>query len=157
MITMSIPTLNDIVDVTHYVRQDEVEQYEILSGREWNSEEVVVECFSKPGVKFVLLDGNKPFAVGGWEPLVNDVWQSWMIGNMVYWETHWRSITKLCRSAMRIMFTDTNAKRLQTCVLASRTKTCEWYVRGLKMQAEGIFRCYGANGEDMAMYARIKE
>lgn len=156
MITMASPTLLDMLIVATQARDDERRQYASLVGREWIPEQVANEVFSKDGVKFVLLDVDKPFVVGGWEPLIDGVYQSWMIGNMLYWETHWRSITKLCRKSMAIMF-DTGARRLQTCALASRVKACEWYVRGLKMQPEGIMRAFGVNGEDMAMFSRISE
>lgn len=156
MISIGRPNLVDILIVARDAREDEKQQYKILTGRDWDSDYVATEGFNKAGVKFVFLDDNKPFCVGGWEPVVDGVWQSWMIGNMDYWESHWRTITKLCRQTMQIMFDD-GARRLQTYVLESRTKTCDWYVRGLKMQPEGVFRNFGMNGEDMALYSRIRD
>jgi hypothetical protein len=156
MIKLETPTLLDMLIVASQARDEEKEQYTVMFGREWIAQEVANECFNKDGAKFVFLDEDKPFVVGGWEPLIDGVWQSWMIGNMEYWETHWRTITKLSRKTMEIMF-DGGARRLQTCATASRTKACEWYVRGLKMQPEGILRSFGMNGEDIAMFSKIRE
>ena len=156
MISMATPNLADMLIVARDARDDEKEQYTVMTGNPWVPDQVANEAFNKSGVKFVFLDDNKPFVVGGWEPVIDGVWQSWMIGNMAYWETHWRTITKLCLKSMDIMF-EGGARRLQTCATAARAKTCEWYVRGLKMQPEGMLRRFGVNGEDMAMFSRIRE
>ena len=156
MITMETPNMLDMLKVVRCALSEDKEQYQAMTGKEWVFDEVANECFSKPGVKFVLLDDDKPFCVGGWKPVIDGVWQSWMIGDMTYWQTHWRSITKLCRKTMEIMF-EGGARRLQTSATASRIKACEWYVRGLRMKQEGIFRSFGVNGEDIAMFSRIKE
>jgi len=156
MITMETPNMVELLLVASRARADEKEQYKVLFGREWDKDQVANECFNRTGIKFVFLDDKKPFCVGGWEPVIDGVWQSWMIGDMKYWETHWRTITKMCLKTMDIMF-EGGARRLQTMASVKRTKTCEWYIKGLKMSQEGIFRNFGMNGEDIAMFSKIKE
>jgi hypothetical protein len=148
------PTLLDFLRLTLNARDDEIEQYEALMGKEWDAERVAVEFFGKEGVSFMLAHDSTPVVAGGYDLIFPGVWHSWMIGTYDNWEKHWMSITKFSRRVMDDLLMG-GARRLQTCVLESRTKTCEWYVRGLKMQYEGSWRNYGINGEAMAMYARI--
>lgn len=150
------PSILDLLRLCLNARPDEIEQYEALIGETWNAEAVAVDFFNRQGVKFVLLDDNRPIGAGGYDLVIPGVWHSWMIGTPDNWEHHWRSITKYSRRVMEELFNG-GARRLQTCVLASRAKTCEWYTRGLKMQFEGSMRGFGMNGEDMAMFSRIKE
>lgn len=156
MITMVPPTAQEVRYIVERARMDEREQYTALCGLPWNSEQVIDEIMQKTGVRFVARYHDKAFVIGGYDHVVNDVWQSWMVGTMFHWETQWRSITKVSRRVMDSLM-EAGARRLQTCVLASRKKTCEWYVKGLKMQLEGELRGFGANGETMAMFARVKE
>jgi hypothetical protein len=157
-LALAQPTMLDLLRLCHDARPDEREQYEELSGIEWIPDEVAGDFFSREGVKFVLLDNdNFPIVAGGYSPVVSGVFDSWMVGTMKTWDVHWRSITKYTRKVMDLMFAEANARRLQTSVLASRFQACDWYVRGLKMQPEGILRGFGVNGADMAMYARIRE
>ena len=150
------PTLEEALLICRSARPDEQEQFHALTGRAWDAEVVAAEVVAKDGLKWVALDNGHPFVMGGYDHVVNAVYQSWMVGTMVDWRTHWRSITKVSRKVMQAVL-DSGATRLQTCVLASREKTCEWYVRALKMNFEGHMRGFGANGETMAMYARVKE
>lgn len=155
MIYLAKPTMLDLLKLCSDARPDEIEQYQELTGNEWLMDEVANEHYNRQGTKFVLLDGDYPIVAGGWDLLIDGVWQSWMVGTMSNWGTHWRSITKYTRRTMDAMFED-GARRLQTCATAKRTEACEWYRRGLLMQREGVFRGWGVNGEDMVMYARVK-
>jgi hypothetical protein len=149
-------TESEILWLCTNARPDEREQYSAIGGQPWEPNEVAAEITAKTGTKWVIRDNGMPVVAMGYDHVVNDVWQSWMIGTMESWDRYWRTITKVCRKIMSAML-DVGAKRLQTCVLASREKTCEWYVRGLKMRYEGTLDGFGANGEAMAIYARVKE
>jgi hypothetical protein len=155
MIGLYTPTLGDLMLLCSKARPDEIEQYEALVGEEWDTEKVAVDHWQRPGVKFVLVADGKPIVAGGFDPVIPGVLQSWMVGTMDTWESHWRSITKYSRRIMDELL-ESGARRLQTCVLTSRYETCEWYKRGLKMEFEGTFRRYGAHGESMDLYARIR-
>lgn len=156
MIHLHEPTLEETLAICRNARPDERHQYQALTGLPWDAEAVAESIMSKTGMKWAFLDDGVAFVLGGYDHVVNDVYQSWMVGTMDDWGTHWRSITKTSRKIMQAVL-DSGARRLQTCVLASREKTCEWYVRGLKMNLEGYMRGFGANGETMAMYARVRE
>lgn len=151
------PTLADLMMLSGEARPDEIEQYEAIVGRAWDRDTVAVGHYNRDGVKFLLADAatGQPVCAGGWDPAGPDVWQSWMVGTMTNWDQHWRSITKASRLVMQRLF-DAGARRLQTNALASRVAACRWYERGLLMQREGVMRGYGVNGEDVAMFARLR-
>lgn len=155
-ISVASPTMLDLLRICDQARPDEIAQYVALTGMEWSTDQVASDMFNKSGAKFVFLDDDTPFCVGGWETVIDGVYQSWMVGTMHYWEKYWRSITKLSRQTMEFMFSQ-GARRLQVCVDTKRTKTCEWYVRGLKLELEGVLYSFGINGEDMAMYVKFRE
>lgn len=157
MIQLEQPTLEEVRYICANVREDDRQQAEAFSGKPWVADEVALGIMAKDnGVKWVARKDGRPFLIGGYDNVVNEVWQSWMLGTMVDWRSHWMSMTKIARRVMDVMF-EIGARRLQTFVLPSRVETCEWYVRALKMQLEGELRGYGANGETLAIYARIKE
>jgi hypothetical protein len=151
------PTLADLLYLTHHARDDEVEQYEALLGRPWDAEAVAADHFARSGVSLALFSKQtgRPVVAGGWCPIVDGVWAGWMVGTMPGWDAEWRAITLACNSVMRRMLSS-GARRLQLLVLESRTKTCEWYERGLRMQREGEMKAYGAEGQSAVMYARTQ-
>jgi len=151
------PTLVDFLTICKFARPEEIEQYEALTGLEWDVESVVNHLFNKPGLKFAIVEGNVAITVGGWEPIISGVWQSWSVGTAKYWEKYWRSITKFSRRSADYVFAAEGTRRLQIAILASRTKPCEWCVRGMKFTYESTLRGFGVGGEDVAMYVRLKE
>ena len=156
MIQLMQPTMLDLLMLCSEARPDEIEQYRELTGKEWITDEVANDFYNRPGVKFALINGNTPIVAGGFYMLIDGVWESWMVGTMNHWETHWRSITKWSRRVMDLMFSENGARRLQTCASAKRIKTCEWYTRGLKMHQEAILKGFGVTGGDMVIFARMK-
>lgn len=151
------PTLLDLMQLCARARPDEIEQYEALVGRPWVLDDVVAGHHSRVGIKFALIDDHDtPVCAAGWDPVVPGVWNGWMVGTMANWERHWAPITLHCNRIMRHLLRD-GARRLEIGVLAGREKTCEWYERGLKMRQEGVKRQYGAQGQDMLIYTRLRE
>ncbi len=150
-------TMVDLFRMCQDARPDEIEQYKAFIGSDWNVENVVNDLFNRGGVKWAMMDDRLPFCVGGWEPLIEGVWQGWMVGTMDNWGKYWRSITKLCRQSVKIMFALENTRRLQIGVLASREKTCEWYIRGMQFHYESTMKNFGLRGEDMAIYVKFRE
>jgi len=139
------------------MRPDERDQFVAFSFAEgYDPEMAAKQLIGLSGVKFTGLgkDGM-PIYAGGFFELRPGVWESWMVGSMEGWATHWRHMTKTARWLMQSLL-DTGARRLQTSVLASRVKTCEWYVRSLGMVHEGTQRQFGRNGEDVACFSRVK-
>ena len=156
-IYMAKPTMVDILRICHDARPEEIEQYEAVTGLVWECDDVVSALYNKVGVKFAFMDGNVPFSVGGWDPVIDGVWQSWMIGTVDNWAKYWRSITKLSRRTVDFMFSDPDTRRLQITALSSRTKACEWFVRGMKFQYESTMKCFGVGGEDISIYVKFRE
>ncbi len=103
----------------------------------------------------VLCADNMPAAAGGFEPILPGVWQSWMAGTPEGWAEQWRSMTKATRWLMDRIF-EAGAHRLQTTALTSRGKALEWFERSLHLRPEGVWRGFGANGEDFAAYSRLR-
>ena len=141
------------------MRDDEIEQHRaIVGGGEFNPDAAAIGLMAIPGaIKFTLVDDDSlPLAAGGWHEVFPGVWQSWMVGTQPAWEKHWRSITKGCRWVMDGLFQQAGARRLQTNALASRTQAIEWYERSLGMKREGTWRGFGINGEDVALFSRVR-
>jgi hypothetical protein len=137
-----------------HMRQDEVEQWLAFSGddvfvpRQWAA---TIDAFRGP--RYTIMDSHGlPAAAGGYAYLSPGVWQSWMAGTMDGWEHHWRSITKAVRWLMEGMF-HIGAQRLETYVIASRTRAIEWYTRSLGMTLKESLPNF-ANGRDAAIYMR---
>jgi hypothetical protein len=149
------PSLHHLLYLADRAAPDEIAQYEAFVGLEWDPGDVAASLHRRPGVSFVLLgDDNLPVAAGGYTPVVNGTWESWMLVPESGW-THVKSITREARAFGDRMLAE-SANRLETLVLSSRATARVWYERGLGMQAEGVKRGYGANGEDAVMYARVK-
>ena len=157
---MGAPTITDLLMLCADARQDEIDQYEALVGP-WRLDDVVEGFLLRRGVKFSLVDeeSNVCVAAGGWEPLLQGVWQSWMVGTDAYWRKYWRSITKHTRRLMDTILADDElgVRRLQTMALESRVKACQWYIDGLKMNRESTLLNFGLNGETVATFVRFKE
>lgn len=141
--------------VCDHMRPDEIDQYEAFYGP--FSPDVAAQGFiNTAGMKFTVIgpDGM-PAACGGYHEVARGVWQSWMAGTPEGWEKCWRSITKASLWVMDGLF-EMGARRLQTNALASRTRAIDWYEKSLRLEREGTFRAYGANGEDVALFSRVR-
>lgn len=149
-------TLADLLFLARDMREDDWEQARALHG-DMTPDELAARLMVKAGPKFTLLDAEgKPIIAGGYEPVADGVMQSWMLGTMDGWKLHWREITKASLWMMEALL-ESGVRRLQTTVLASRTLTCRWYTKSLRMQPEGVWRRYGRGGEDVAIFARVSE
>lgn len=154
----------NVVKTTHYdllylcqrMRPDEIEQLRAFFPMDDYEPEMAALMFAnKGGPKFTLVDSaGLPLVAGGWESISDGVCQSWMVGTMAAWESNWRSITKSARWMMDAML-EGGIRRLQTSALASRSAACSWYIDGLRMTPEGIWRGYGRQGQDVAFFSRL--
>ena len=150
-----------LVYLAEEMRQDEREQFLAITGLERYCPDAMANYLinaatRSAGFAFTVLRANNlPAAAGGLEPVSTGVWQTWMAGTDAGWIEQWRSITKTTRWAMdRVL--ETSGHRIQTNGLASRTRAIEWYERSLGLRPEGIWRCFGANGEDVACFSRLR-
>lgn len=152
------PTLLDLIQLAATAGEDEREQHEAVMGWPWDPERVAHDLYGRIGHKFGLVapDGSI-VAVAGWDAVLDGVWHAWMLASPEAWGEHGRTITRACRRVTDTMFRSEGARRLQTNVLESRTQACRWYEKGLLMKREGTLRGFGVNGENVALYARVKE
>lgn len=147
--------LQDLVVLCANMRPDEIEQWQALIDPEFNFEKAAAWCYQLPGVKFGLWAGDTLLCAGGYYPIADRVWRSWMVGTTAHWATHWRSITEGTRFVMDCLMQEEHIDVLETQCLASRTLTRKWYEKGLKLELEGILRKRGVKGEDIAVYSRL--
>ncbi len=144
------------------MREDEMAQFLAVTGaKEFSADHAAhrfIDTASRShGFAFTVLRAdNTPAVAGGYELVAPGVWQSWMVGCDEGWSEQWRSITKVTLWLMERMF-EHGARRLQTNAMTSRVRTIEWFERSLGLQREGVFRQFGARGEDFAMFARVRE
>lgn len=140
-----------------HARADEVEQYEALNGMAWDADAVAAELFQRRGEKYLLVtDSGVPVVAGGFEPLCRGVFAGWMVGTQAGWDAFGWRVSLLVRKLVEALFRD-GAHRLEIMALSTRTATCHWYMRALKMRFEGAHRGRGAQGETMVTYARTGE
>lgn len=158
-LSLGTPNMMDLLRVCCTPQEDEREQYIAMTGEDWIVDDVASELFLKAGPKFVLLteDDERAVAVGGFDLLLPNVWNTWMIAVDGVWQDYGSEITYHCRETLKLMFTQGEARRIQTLALTSREKACNWYEKGLRMRRESVARNYGTGGEDIACYVRFRE
>lgn len=118
-----------------HARPDEREQWEYFTGKGYDPEDIFTFVVTRPGPSFAIVIDGTPIAAGGYYYESPGVWSSWMLGTVDGWRTHWRTITKAVRWLMDGMFR-IGALKLETHVQPSRTRTCEWFERSLRMRRE---------------------
>ncbi|NII54402.1 hypothetical protein [Luteibacter sp. SG786] len=152
-------TLLHLLYLCERMREDERAQYMALSGAsEFSPETAAVGFFNTPGLKFTVLGpDNYPAASGGAEQIGPGVWQTWMVGSPDGWTKTWRSLTKAASWLVNGLLEQDDVRRVQATCLCARSAAAKWFERSLGMQLEGIWRKYGRNGEDIAMFARVAE
>lgn len=145
-----------LVYLAQQMRQDERDQYVAMTCADEYRPDVAARGFintSATGYAFtVLMRSGMPAMAGGYEEVLPGVWQSWMVGTEQGWAEQWRSATKATRWLMNGLFLS-GARRLQTISLASRKHAIEWFERSLLLRPEGLWRCYGRDGEDVSAFA----
>lgn len=136
---------------------DEVAEYEAAHGMLWDADVVAAALFNRRGEKYLLVtDDGVPVVAGGFEPLCPGVFAGWMVGSPEGWGAFGWRITLGVRRLVESLFAG-GAHRLEVMTLASRTDTCRWYMKALRMRFEGAHRGRGAQGETMVTYARTGE
>ncbi len=154
---MVVTKPQDLFWLVDRMRPDEAEQLHAFYDMQGQAD-VLRFFLNKTGPAFTILDAKGiPVCAGGWESVTDGVMQSWMLGSMEAWDEHWRSITKGARWLMEELLYRRGIRRLQTNALASRAAACDWYVKGLRMEPEGVWRKFGRQGQDVACFARVAE
>ncbi|WOB24746.1 MULTISPECIES: hypothetical protein [Xanthomonas] len=150
-----------LVYLAGHMRLTEQEQFLAVTGTGHYNPEVgahwLINIAARSGgfAFTALQDDNTPAAAGGFEPVSPGVWQSWMVGTEDGWAQQWRSLTKAARWTMERVF-ESGAHRVQTTALVRRREALVWFQRSLGMRPEGVWRAFGANGEDFASFSRLR-
>jgi hypothetical protein len=120
---------------------------------EYDHEIAARAIISRAGPKYTLCDeSGKPVLIGGFNSTSEGCWQSWQTGTDEAWSKHWRSATKASRWLLDELFQH-GARRVSDTPLMSRTQAIEWIRRSMGFRLEGIMRQFGANGEDVGLFA----
>jgi hypothetical protein len=147
-------SLVDLLWICHKLPTDEREQWEVLTGMEYEPDRMASEFFNRPHPKWTVFAGDEPIMAAGFSELRPGVWQDWALTTPAAWDTHWRGVTKAAKRVMDFMLRE-HAHRLQCVSLASRIHAHRWY-RPLGLELEGTLRSYGVNGEDALMFSRLR-
>lgn len=155
-------TLLDCIKVCYDLPESEQQQITALGGGAFDPEREAVKLFNAPELfKFcAIVDAGQDdtaLAVGGYVPLRQGVYRSYMLATNKAWAEYGRQVTVTVRRIMREMLKE-HAHRLETVALANRYDACKWY-SSLGMRCEGTLAGYGVGGEDAVVYAitRSKE
>lgn len=107
---------------------------------------------------YYLTPDGRPVCAGGWEPSsgMPGVWSSWMVATDEAWDRYAMDLTRGTRWMMSQLLMG-GARRLETCVLESRTDAQIWFTDHLGMQLEGRRRAYCPSGEDVLLYSFTRE
>ena len=152
-VTLAQPSLTDFMYICDNLPEDEMRQFEAMSGQPFDADEAAISCHMAPGPKWVAInEEGKPLAVGGCSELRPDVWQTWMLVPNSTWETDGRGLTEHVLLLQKEM--QKRGHRIQTLVLSDRERAKAWYDT-LGLECEGTLRAYGAGGEDFDMYSTI--
>jgi hypothetical protein len=156
---MKIPSgVREFRDIDAYVvcwamRDNEREQNAAYHGGEYDHELAAREIIAKGGVRYTLADASDcAVLIGGFTPAGDGRWNSWQAGTCAAWEKHWRAATKASRWLMDEIFQN-GARRIVDTPLMCRTAAIEWITRSMGFKLEGVMRQFGANGEDVGLYA----
>jgi len=152
-VTLAQPSLTDFMYICDNLPEDELRQFEAMSGQPFDADEAAISCHMAPGPKWVAINKEgKPLAVGGCSQLRKGVWQTWMLVPDSTWETDARDLTKRVAFLQKEM--QDQGHRIQTLVLSDRERAKTWYDT-LGLEYEGTLREYGAGGEDFDMYSTV--
>jgi hypothetical protein len=154
---LGMPIVEDYCHIARHMRADEIAQYLALTGlQEYVPDVAARSLVACDGQAFVMVDREGlPVLVGGFSPVRHGVFEGWLAGTEDGWAKHWRAMTKVCRRLMDDLLA-TDAHRIETFALTSRTAAHEWYERGLLMSREGVMKGYFSDGQDAIVFARVK-
>jgi hypothetical protein len=152
------PLLGDFDLVAMDMREDERLQWLATVGRTHYSPTLCARTLvALEGPQFVLVGADsRPLVLGGFEPVRPGVDRGWMAATSSSWDRCWFALTREARRLMRHRFAE-GVHRIEAVALASRTRTAEWFERGLGMTREGVLRGYVADGQDAVIYSRTRE
>ena len=151
---LTYPTVSQFVRVLVALEREQHEEMQKLMP---NVDPLVFAegTLRSPGVAHVFLGaGGAPYCIGGFQLTSNGVATSWMFSTPERSE-HMLEITRVSRRTIAHLFRN-GIHRVQTFKLASYTRAHEWY-RTLGLREETRFRKFTPDGEDLIVFARLRE
>jgi hypothetical protein len=149
------PSIVDFLKVCAVLPDAARREYEAFHGRPYDVEQVALQFATAAGPSWALLNlTGEPIIIGGFTWIREKVWQDWLFSTPTAWTDHWRTVSKVCRRVIDRMM-ETEANRIQCIALASKATARAWY-RCVGYEYEGCLKRFGAGGEDVVMYARVK-
>lgn len=136
-------------DIEHFDQMDIDESTHL---RRENRE--LYERYKTIGSAISLLDGDKVLACGGCAVLWDGVGEIWMLKGR-YFADHPVSAVRAGRHVVKDALTRMGLRRVQANVEAADIKA-KRYIEAIGLCFEGLMRCYGVNGEDYLLYARVE-
>ncbi len=107
---------------------------------------------AEPGFAFTgIADGDIDGAAGV-APMWDGVGQAWTLLSPLFY----RHVVSFHRGTRRFLDGQTRFHRIQTSVLSGFDVGCRWAER-LGFVREGLMRCYGPDGSDHYLYARLRD
>lgn len=151
------PNLVDLALSAMNLIDDDRRQYEAFTGKPYNADEVALQCWSYPGMKWAICDeSGLPLATAGVHRLREHVYETWFLSGNEIWQTYAEDLTRIVHKVRGDMLHFGGcARRIQTICLESRGATRRWYEK-VGMHFECVLPYYGVNGENAVMYAAYR-
>jgi RimJ/RimL family protein N-acetyltransferase len=152
------PVADDIHAVCHDLDGEERRQVEALTGMPYDPDRLaytLARAVMEPS--WAVRDERERTLIlaGGWE-ISPGVWDVYCLTRPATWTEFGEEATDILNGLIQSMFHDYGARRLEVRCLAGRAKARRWYERHLGLEYEGTLRGVGVNGEDVAMYAKLR-
>jgi len=148
------PNLAQLLYLAQNMTSAEVAEHVALTGDDFDPEALAIRCHSYNGPAHVFVAGGKPYYVGGFTLTTPHTAAAWSIATDEC-EKHVLEMTRIGRRIVHGVL-DAGVHRIQMTCLESRTMARRWY-EALGAVHEATLRGVGAGGENLVVYAIVKE
>lgn len=154
------PMLIDFISVAQRLPQDEIDQIEAMTGRQFEIDGVAIGAYTVQGPKWAAKIGNRALSVGGFNQERPGVWRDFMMNTPEsFAPENYVQLTRHCRRIMNMMFKSGSAHRLECIVplsrITARPELVRWY-KAVGYTQEAVMQAYLANKYPAVMFSRIR-
>lgn len=159
LIVNANPTVLDFIKVVARADEDQQAHFKVLTGQEWDIDQIAIGNWSAPGPKWAFSRGGVMLLVGGFVPMRPGVFRDFFIFTPdAFTKDNWFQVTRISRRIMDAMLMS-GAHRLE-CVtpaprLAARPELAKWY-KILGYNREALHYGYCADGSDAVSFSKVK-
>lgn len=149
------PTEKEIRYVcVHAGAADVVEHSAFQWDGQYNSSALTEQLVRNVGPAHVFRGGDGvPYAISGCSIVLPGVYRSWMV-RTGEWSRHLLEVTRICRFVSTALLESKVARRVEC--RTPLTETAHKWNTMLGLNLEGVMRYAGANGEDIALFAKTR-